>query len=43
MSREGLTLKQAEGILDRINQRPPQIEEVEPGSAREDDSRHGSV
>ncbi len=39
MSREGLSLKQAEGVLDRIDQRPLQVEEVETGSAREDESR----
>jgi hypothetical protein len=38
-----VALEQAEGILDRVDQWPPQVEEVAMGSAREDESRQGSV
>lgn len=38
-----VALEQGKRILDRIDQRPAQVEQIEPGSPGEDESRQRSV
>ncbi len=39
----GFAFEQTEGILDRVDERPIEIEQLEPGAARQDDSRQRSA
>ena len=43
VARVGLALEQAERLLDRVDQRPVELQQLAAQCAREDDARHGSA